>query len=75
MHVFIFQETCSAILGQGKKLDISIVQGMKWILAVINANIDKYKARVEKDVGEQQAREKQEKKEKAERVARIREER
>ena len=62
-------------MGQGKKLDKSIKQGMSWLTAVIRENWTEYEERVEQDVAEQREKEKQQRKEKMERVRKIREER
>lgn len=68
-------EMCSAISGQGKKLDKSIKTGMEWLLTTISNSFEKLNERVQRDVEEQQEREAQEKKARAERVRKIREER
>ena len=69
------QETCSAILGQGKKIDKSIHQGFSWLINVIMSNFEKLQQRVEKDVTELKEREAQDKRERAERVRILKEER
>jgi hypothetical protein len=70
-----FQETCSAILGQGKKLDKAIQEGVAWLVGIIISNFDKLNARVQKDVEEMKAKAAQERKERAERVRKQKEER
>ena len=70
-----YQETCSAILGQGKKIDKSIHQGFLWLVNVIMSNLDKLQQRVEKDTNELRDKEALDKKERAERVRKQREER
>ena len=69
------QEMCSAVLGQGKKLDPSIRKGMQWLLAYIKEDWTDLDERVQADIAELREREKQEKRERAERVRKIREER
>ena len=71
----VFQEACAAILGQGRKLDKSIKNGMQWLLHTISDQWEKLDARVNKDIAEQREREKQERKERVEIVRKIREER
>lgn len=68
-------ETCTAISGQGKKIDRAIHQGFEWLISVVNNNYEKLSERIEKDVAVQKEREAKEKEAKAERVRKIREER
>uniref|UniRef100_A0A8C5LRG0 ARF like GTPase 13B n=1 Tax=Leptobrachium leishanense TaxID=445787 RepID=A0A8C5LRG0_9ANUR len=68
-------EPCSALIGQGKKIDKSIKNGLNWLLAVIAKDFDALNERIQKENTEQRAQEEQEKRERAERVKRIREER
>jgi len=69
------QETCSALQGQGKRIDPSIGTGFKWLINTILKSYEKRQERVDTDTREQQEREAQEKRGRAERVRKIREER
>ncbi|ELU13265.1 hypothetical protein CAPTEDRAFT_184387 [Capitella teleta] len=68
-------ETCSAILGQGKKLDKPIKDGFSWLVGIITSNFEKLDARIRKDVEEMKEKAAQDKKERAERVRKQKEER
>ncbi len=63
---------CSAVMGQGKKLDPAIKDGMRWLLETIRNSYEKLSERVTQDVSEQRA---QEAKDKQERAARVRKQR
>ena len=66
---------CSALLGQGKKMDPAIRKGMLWLLQIVDNMWDKLDERVQKDVAEKKEREARERKEKMERVEKMRKER
>ncbi|XP_026556536.1 ADP-ribosylation factor-like protein 13B isoform X1 [Pseudonaja textilis] len=68
-------EPCSAILGNGRKIDKSIKKGLLWLLHTIAKDFDVLHERIQKDITEQKAIEEQEKRERAERVKKIRKER
>ncbi|XP_065598009.1 ADP-ribosylation factor-like protein 13B [Cyrtonyx montezumae] len=68
-------EPCSAIMGNGKKIDKSIKKGLYWLLHIIAKDFDALNERVQRDITEQKAYEEQKKQERAERVRKIREER
>ncbi|XP_044522864.1 ADP-ribosylation factor-like protein 13B isoform X1 [Gracilinanus agilis] len=68
-------ESCSAILGCGKKIDQSITRGLYWLLHSIAKDYDILHERIKKDTAEQRAFEQREKLERAARVKKIREER
>ena len=70
-----FQETCSALLGQGKKLDKPIRDGMSWLITTIGSMYEKLHERVQNDVALEKEKQAKAKKEKAERVRKIREQR
>lgn len=70
-----FQEPCSAVIGQGKKLDKSIRNGMSWLVAMIIKDWESLKTRVADDVKVMKQKQAKERKEKQERVRKIREER
>ncbi|CAN0147356.1 unnamed protein product [Lampetra planeri] len=68
-------ETCSAVVGSGKKQDRAIVTGLHWILRTINHDYAELKERVERDTAAQRAQEAAQRKERRERVLRVRQER
>ncbi|XP_007500852.2 ADP-ribosylation factor-like protein 13B isoform X1 [Monodelphis domestica] len=68
-------ESCSAVMGYGKKIDKSITKGLYWLLHSIANDFDTLHERIKKDTTEQRALEQQEKLERAARVKKIREER
>ena len=65
---FVFQETCSAVLGYGKKLDPSIFAGVRWLLNSIKDNWEKLDVRVKSDIASHKEMKKKEREEKMERI-------
>ncbi|XP_014673066.1 PREDICTED: ADP-ribosylation factor-like protein 13B [Priapulus caudatus] len=68
-------ETCSASLGQGKKMDAALRAGFRWLLETIGANFDLLHKRVEHETALQREAEEQDKRERIARVKKAQEER
>ncbi len=71
----LFQEPCSAILGQGKKMDKPIKEGMIWLINTIHSTYDQLHERIEADKAVEMKKKDKEKAERNERVRKIRENR
>lgn len=68
-------EPCSAIKGTGRKMDLSIKNGIKWLCGMIDHNWEKFHGRVESDMEEQRKKREAELEARRERVKKQREER
>lgn len=69
------KETCSAVLGHGKKLDKSIIAGVRWLLGTIENSWEKLETRINSDIAEKNEIMKKEREEKKERIRIMKEER
>ena len=70
-----FQEMCSAVLGQGRKLDKGIKTGFKWLVSTIEQNYADLHGRVVADTEKQRELDEEDRRQRLERVRKIREER
>ncbi|WAR08165.1 AR13B-like protein [Mya arenaria] len=68
-------QTCSAIKGTGKKMDVNIKHGFKWMCTVLDQMYDRLKDRVDNDVEVVERKRQKAKEERKERVRKVREER
>ena len=65
--------SCSAKKGLGSKMDTPIKEGLVWMCGMIDHNWEVYRARVDKDMEEQNKKEQEEKEARRERLRKKRE--